>query len=256
MRNAPTVDRDGVGDCRVVRKKIASRGGGMKRQLLFLADLQYNGDAKGRRRVAALRDFLRREKISGIVISGDAVGDAVRLPEFSPFLAEWSREVDFAVASPGNWEQGKSWLSVDFWKRLYAEGGFDYLVNEGKSYDGIFIAGVASANRGIPRSVAVPPEAETAILLAHSADDVIYLDENDALADYRTALCGHFHGGQMRLPFFGALYIPSFYGRRFDQGVFRRDGAAPEIFVTRGAGELSCPRRFFCRREIAVLEIG
>ena len=27
--------------------------------------------------------------------------------------------------------------------------------------------------------------------------------------DYALSICGHYHGGQVRVPFYGALYIPS-----------------------------------------------
>jgi predicted MPP superfamily phosphohydrolase len=35
-------------------------------------------------------------------------------------------------------------------------------------------------------------------------------------------LSGHNHGGQIRLPLVGAVFMPSIYSRRFDRGFFRR----------------------------------
>ena len=37
-------------------------------------------------------------------------------------------------------------------------------------------------------------------------------------------LSGHNHGGQIRLPLVGAVFMPSIYSRRFDRGFFRRAG--------------------------------
>jgi predicted MPP superfamily phosphohydrolase len=33
-------------------------------------------------------------------------------------------------------------------------------------------------------------------------------------------LAGHVHGGQVRVPVFGSLLVPSVYGRRYDCGTF------------------------------------
>lgn len=35
-------------------------------------------------------------------------------------------------------------------------------------------------------------------------------------------LCGHVHGGGIRVPLIGSIFVPSIYGRRFDQGVFEQ----------------------------------
>ena len=69
-------------------------------------------------------------------------------------------------------------------------------------------------------------------------------------------LCGHTHGGQWRIPGFGALFVPSFYGRRFDRGWFRREGRGAWMFVSSGLGELSLHGRFCCRREAAVIDFA
>ena len=38
-------------------------------------------------------------------------------------------------------------------------------------------------------------------------------------------LAGHNHGGQVRLPLVGPIFMPSRYGRRYDRGFFRLGGA-------------------------------
>ena len=45
-------------------------------------------------------------------------------------------------------------------------------------------------------------------------------------------LCGHVHGGGIRVPLIGSIFVPSIYGRRFDYGVFEKDGSA--MVVNRG----------------------
>jgi predicted MPP superfamily phosphohydrolase len=60
-------------------------------------------------------------------------------------------------------------------------------------------------------------------------------------------LAGHVHGGQIRLPFVGPLFVPSRYSRRFDSGTFYR---APTLMhVTRGLAGRE-PLRFSCPPEV------
>ncbi len=248
-------DRRKIGGCCVLRIRLALHPKLAGRKLLALSDLHFNGREADYRKIAALRDFVIAEKCDGILLAGDGIGEAATLDAFPAAFAELTREVSFAAASPGNWEQCKTWISLETWRELYRQAGFDYLVNEGKNYDGLFIAGCADLHLGIPRAVPVPEDAGGAILLAHSADAVVYLDDADALKKYRLAVTGHFHGGQVKMPFLPPFFLPSWYGTRFASGFFRRQGLPLEMTVLRGAGELSFPRRFNCPREIALIEL-
>ena len=69
-------------------------------------------------------------------------------------------------------------------------------------------------------------------------------------------LSGHTHGGQVRLPLFGALYAASLYGKRFESG--RYEVGDMTLYVTRGLGMegKAAPRvRFLCPPEIVLWEI-
>lgn len=60
-------------------------------------------------------------------------------------------------------------------------------------------------------------------------------------------LAGHVHGGQIRLPVLGSVFVPSRHSRRYDCGTF--SAAATVMHVGRGlAGQH--PLRFFCRPEV------
>jgi hypothetical protein len=91
------------------------------------------------------------------------------------------------------------------------------------------------------------------ILLYHTPD----LAPRAAKTGIDLQLSGHTHGGQVRLPFFGALYTSSLYGKRFEMGRYQVDGMT--LYVTRGIGMegKGAPRvRFLCRPEIVLWEIG
>ena len=59
-------------------------------------------------------------------------------------------------------------------------------------------------------------------------------------------LAGHTHGGQVRLPFFGALVTRSSIGRRYDRGLFEwPDAPDTLLYVNAGVGTSILPVRFF-----------
>ncbi|MBE0695403.1 MAG: phosphohydrolase, partial [Anaerolineaceae bacterium] len=67
---------------------------------------------------------------------------------------------------------------------------------------------------------------------------------------------GHTHGGQIRVPGFGAFFAASLYGKRFESG--RSQVGNMTLYVTRGIGleGKAAPRvRFFCPPEIILWEI-
>lgn len=68
---------------------------------------------------------------------------------------------------------------------------------------------------------------------------------------------GHTHGGQVRLPFFGALYTASLYGKHFEAGRYAIGKFT--LYVTRGLGMegKGAPRvRFLCPPEVVLWEIS
>jgi len=77
----------------------------------------------------------------------------------------------------------------------------------------------------------------------------------DKLAGQRfdLMLAGHSHGGQVRLPFFGALIVPSFGVGPYDLGLYKTIAGA--LYVNPGIGWFTVPFRFNCRPEITVFEV-
>jgi predicted MPP superfamily phosphohydrolase len=60
-------------------------------------------------------------------------------------------------------------------------------------------------------------------------------------------LSGHTHGGQVRLPFVGALDLPP-GGRKYIEGLFRL--GSMQLYVNRGIGTIGVPFRFDCPPEL------
>ncbi len=90
------------------------------------------------------------------------------------------------------------------------------------------------------------------LLLSHSPDVILYEDARKA----DLVLAGHTHGGQVRLPFIGALVTNTKMGRHFASGLFRF--GKTRLFISRGIGleGLATPKiRFFCRPEAVLITI-
>ncbi|MBI3740458.1 MAG: hypothetical protein HY257_01715 [Chloroflexi bacterium] len=103
--------------------------------------------------------------------------------------------------------------------------------------------------RGILRGAAK----NFSMLVYHSPD----LAPEAAAQGIDLQLSGHTHGGQIRLPIFGALYTSSLYGKQFEMGQYQIDELT--LYVTRGIGleGAGAPRaRFLCPPEIILWEIS
>jgi hypothetical protein len=90
------------------------------------------------------------------------------------------------------------------------------------------------------------------VLLYHAPDPI--LEMADAGVD--VVLSGHTHGGQVRLPFYGALITLARHGKRFDMGLYRVKETW--LYVSRGLGMEGglAPRvRFLARPEITVIDL-
>jgi predicted MPP superfamily phosphohydrolase len=86
-------------------------------------------------------------------------------------------------------------------------------------------------------------------LLMYHSPDLIY--ELEAERNIDLMIAGHTHGGQVRLPFLGAIFSGSLYGRKLQYGLYQLNQTL--LFISRGIGleGMGAPRvRFLCRPEI------
>jgi predicted MPP superfamily phosphohydrolase len=103
---------------------------------------------------------------------------------------------------------------------------------------------------GVPREDAPAffTGGELALVLTHTPDNIHSLENRGIDAVF----AGHYHGGQIRIPGFGALVVPSKYGRQYDHGhfVFGRT----HLFVTSGVGSAEPPVRIWCPPDALVVD--
>ena len=68
-------------------------------------------------------------------------------------------------------------------------------------------------------------------------------------------VCGHTHGGQMRIPFVGGVFTPSTFKLfpKYDMGYFGI--GKMDLIISSGLGTSTIPLRLFCRPEITVIDL-
>ncbi len=90
------------------------------------------------------------------------------------------------------------------------------------------------------------PEGVFRLCLSHSPDNIRWARRNRV----QLMLSGHCHGGQIRLPLFGSLFVPSSYSRKYDCGLFFEHPTL--LYVSRGLAGRE-PLRYNCRPEVTRL---
>ena len=95
---------------------------------------------------------------------------------------------------------------------------------------------------------AIPADAPR-LLLVHNPDFTEMLPEGRI----DLVLCGHTHGGQVRLPLLGPPVVPSCFGQKYASGLVA--GPRTNVYVNRGIGLIPPPIRFNCRPEITMFRL-
>jgi predicted MPP superfamily phosphohydrolase len=148
---------------------------------------------------------------------------------------------------PGNHDY---WSGSDFGTiaKCFTATGGEWLLNREVMAAGgkVCLHGATCLKGTLPKFS--PSSSSKNILLIHYP---IFADEVKG-DRYDLILAGHSHGGQVRLPFYGALVLPYWVGK-YDMGMFRLP--AGPLYVNPGIGWMTTPMRFNCRPEITVFDI-
>lgn len=139
------------------------------------------------------------------------------------------------------------WYDKDWVRETLQANGIIVLENSNTKFEGLSIAGVEDIQTGFPDvEMALIGTEHPTILLSHSPD--IYYDVHEKV---ELILAGHLHGGQIYLPFIGALNVPSNYGNKFVRGLIEE--THNKMLVTKGLGTSILPLRFGAIPEIIVI---
>jgi uncharacterized protein len=208
----------------------------------YCAQVVARANAEAPDLVLLLGDYVDRRSVKTAIVPPEAI---------APVLGRLQAPLGvYAVLGNHDWRVGGARVA-----RALAAAGIEVLDNAvrrlPRAGGDCWLVGVGDASLGADRlaaTLAQVTDDAPALLMTHSPDVFPEVPARVALA-----VAGHTHGGQVRLPLLGALYVPSRYGRRYAYGHLVEDGR--HRFVTRGLGHSVLPVRFLCPPEIVVITL-
>lgn len=214
-------------------------------RVALLSDLHLPGTG---RLWDAVPAALIEAQVDLILVAGDLVGPDGDRAAVTRFLGRLPRTPLGTYVVPGNWEYwalgGTATTSVDL-------GKADWLVNQPKLLrPDLTVIGLDDELAGQPqvrRALADTSTNTARVAVLHSPSGAAAIEGHVDLV-----LAGHTHGGQVRLPGLGALFLPP-GSDGYEAGWYQR-GPTP-LYVSRGLGMSVLPVRLFCRPELAIFDL-
>lgn len=208
-------------------------------RFVFWSDFHYRGDEAYADEVVRTINALRPEFVCFL---GDLVDDR----NFQEPALEFVKRITVPVFGvPGNHDyHSRSSFALNR-KGFEATGGA-WLVNKMASAGaaGVQLCGSAERYVGFIPTLHLT----TRILLSHYP-----ITANETFGrNFDALLAGHSHGGQVRLPFYGAVVLPRFVGH-YEWGRYTTPGGP--LYVTAGIGTYKLPARLNCPPEVVLAEI-
>jgi uncharacterized protein len=196
-----------------------------------------------------------------VVLTGDFVSHPFRKPNGPAGArhAEPCADVLATIKAPqtlailGNHDH---WNNADIVHVVLKERGIKVLRNEAipleRSKSRLWISGVDDVYVGaadLPLALRSAPSSEATILLAHEPDFADYA----ARFPVDLQLSGHSHGGQVRVPGFGALVLPPM-AEKYPVGL--NQVGTLQVYTNRGVGVINPPVRLNCPPEVTFLTLS
>ena len=187
-----------------------------------------------------------------ILLTGDYVNEDRAEDSFRKFSSALSALAP-VYAVDGNWD------SEEINRRVFSRTGVRYLEDELERIEirGTPISLVGITAFGTHSWKKIVPDISTDtlnIMLTHSPDMIPDVASSGKVDFY---FCGHTHGGQVRLPFYGALITLCDTGKRYEMGLYREGKMI--AYTNRGVGMEggAAPRiRFLSPPELALFTIS
>ena len=232
-----------VTNVRVVTPKLTH--GGASIRIVQISDLHAEPKERAQARVVEL---IREAKPDLICFTGDAV-NGLYFAGFHRFVSQL-QEIAPVYGVRGNWDHPEdSGVLYGPFPQSLLNGNAQELTIKGQK---IVLGGMhADELASIAPRFASDPSAFK-VFLYHYPDAITAVKA----AGIDLYLSGHTHGGQVRLPFYGALVTFSRYDKKYEAGLYHESDTY--MYVNRGIGMEGgrAPRvRFLDRPEVTVIDI-
>jgi len=213
-------------------------------------------------------DLIMAKRPDLIVLTGDFVSGATKIL-WTAYGGFKQRHYNYCMEELGKLKAPLGVFAVlgnhDFWSgqevaEKIARGlkgiGVRVLRNEAipveRNGEHLYLAGVDDyweCSYSLTKALQGVPKDACRILLSHNPDVNEDIENMNERIDF--IISGHTHGGQVVLPFVGALYIPSPFGQKYRDGLVR-DGER-QTYISRGLGLFFVPIRINCPPDVTML---
>ena len=213
--------------------------GGNSARFIHFSDFHYKGDAQFAAHVVQTINDLAPDFVC---FTGDLIEDRAFVGEALGFVRQIKAPV---YGIPGNHDYSTQAPFAEY-EEAFASTGGGWLPARNVTLPKYDLQLVGMGITGLDMHSTT--NASRRILLMH------YPAVADQLGDQRfdLILAGHSHGGQVRLPFVGAMILPPGVGK-YDYGLYETPGGP--INVNPGIGTYIVPWRFNCRPELTLITI-
>lgn len=240
---------------------------GRDKTFLFLTDFHDSCYGKNNCR---LLQAIAQQDCQAVLIGGDMINrNSTKHRERTIAMIQAIAEKYPVYYANGNHEYKMKIFSQTFGKQYedYREAlrkcGVHFLENESVKWDHIRLYGLEIENQyfdrvcrhslhveEIEQLIGKNDASEYTVLLAHNPKYMeAYVNWSPDLV-----LCGHFHGGIVRIPFLGAVISPQFdFFPKYQGGIY--SGNNTKSIVSRGIGTHSIKIRLFNRPEIIKIKL-
>ncbi|WP_456275685.1 metallophosphoesterase [Bacillus sp. AK128] len=205
-----------------------------------------------------LIDQINKEEADLVFFTGDLIDAPDTYPspaELIPLLSSIKAPLGkFSIY--GNHDHGG--YGTESYKQIMEQSGFNLLMNSSTSItilgESITVAGLDDYMLGRPdfeQTLRTVPQDTYTILLAHEPD-VAKISHSYPV---QLQLSGHSHGGQVKVPFLGAIVTPPF-ASEYVEGLYEVGDVPLTLYVNRGLGTTRVPFRFLSKPELTIFTLN
>jgi predicted MPP superfamily phosphohydrolase len=219
-------------------------------RVVHISDLHCDTQPRAEPKLVKLVNSLEPDVI---VFTGDSL--MLNAPSALPLFKDTMESVKAKLAKVAVCGNVDVWYFPEL--DLFGKTGFEVLeansVKVAKNDEAIEVSGLRCKYPSDFREVLEDvPDGRFSVFLYHYSDLVEDLED----LNVDLYLCGHTHGGQVAIPFYGALVTLSKFGKKYESGMYTVGDIL--LYVNRGIGMeggLTPKVRFFARPEITVFDI-
>lgn len=240
---------------------------GHRLSITVITDLHAGGPNMGRERIREVVETANLQRSDLIVLLGDYFATHRFITEIVP-TEVWASELGrlraplgvYAILGNHDW-----WHNVSDTRQAFADVKIPVMENDalllGPRGARFWLAGLGDQlayvlgrrrYQGVddlPGTLKRVDTEDPVILLAHEPDIFPKVPDRVALT-----LCGHTHGGQIRIPLLWEHFVPSIYGARYAYGHIIENRR--HMIVSGGLGTSGIPARLGVQPEVLRIEIG